>query len=131
MSVGFAGAPIAALVDGAQILVKDGKGYRDPRAHVIQDHHAETFACVSRDSRHLLLGTVDMRDWRTEAGVTMNQLRTYLLGKKCWSAMAFDGGGSATLDYRLPSSSSVVTVNHPADGQERRIPDALLVYYQR
>ncbi|MGH8862665.1 MAG: phosphodiester glycosidase family protein, partial [Jatrophihabitantaceae bacterium] len=127
-SVAFTTAHIATLVSGARVVLRGGVPVDDPTARAIQGQHAETFACVSQDARHLLFGAVDMLYWWQESGVSLVQLRYYLQQLGCWTAIELDGGGSSTLDYRMPGSTQVVTVNHPADGSERWIPDALLVY---
>ena len=127
-SGGFTSGRLYSLVSGAEVLLHNGQDVYDNTGHGIRGHNAETFACVSKDAKHLLLGTVDDIGGWWGGGVTMAQLRAYLSTQGCYNAMALDGGGSSTLDYRYPGSSTVTTVNSPADGAERWIPDSFLVY---
>jgi Phosphodiester glycosidase/FlgD Ig-like domain len=71
---------------------------------------------------HVLLVAVDGRaSW--SAGVTNTQLARLMANLGASTAMALDAGGSTTMafDGRV--------LNHPSDGQERPVGDALMVLY--
>lgn len=127
-SITFPNGKPRALVSGGRVLIKDGKRYLDRgNIHHVTGYHAETFSCVSRGGRHLLMGVVDNYT-RRETGISNAGLTNYLLGKRCWSAVVFDGGGSTTLVARTQRGSGAEVMNDPADGAPRWIPDGLFVY---
>jgi hypothetical protein len=121
------GKPVTAI-GGRRELVRNGRAYDDPTGSELSTWgpNPETFGCVSKDGLTVLLGAVDGRI-RTSAGVTYDQLTSYLLRLKCWSGVVFDGGGSTEMVAKLPGSSNVSVLNTPAAGAERNIPDALVV----
>lgn len=117
---------VVTMVSGARVLLRAGHAYRDPGRFVTWGRNPETFACVSRDGYHLLLGVLDGRR-PGAAGVTLDELSSYLQWRGCWDALVFDGGGSTTLAERAPGRARVLNV--PADwGYERPVADALLVF---
>ena len=127
-SITFPNGKPHALVSGGRVLIKDGRRYLDRgNIHHVTGYHAETFTCVSRDGQHLLMGVVDNYT-RRETGISNAGLTNYLLGKRCWSAVVFDGGGSTTLVARTQRGSGAQVMNDPADGAQRWIPDGLFVY---
>jgi hypothetical protein len=70
----------------------------------------------------ILFVTVDGRvSW--SAGVTNSQLARLMVNLGAVTAMALDAGGSSTIAW----DGSVL--NHPSDGQERAVADALMVFY--
>ncbi len=119
---GLGKAKITALASGVAVLVRGGKRWVDTTQYFYpRERNPETFACVSRDKRHLFLGIVDGRSTRS-AGVTFNQMRRYMLNRHCWTGMVFDGGGSTI----MVRNNHVL--NHPSDGRPRLVPDGLFVY---
>jgi exopolysaccharide biosynthesis protein len=114
---------IDALVAGGAQLVKNGKAYDDVYSQLpTDDYNPMTFACVSRDSRHVTLGVVDGRR-RSSIGTTPALLTKYLLRTGgCWNAMSFDGGASTTMWARGRVQ------NQPSNGYPREIADGLFVY---
>ena len=122
-----AGRPLVAIA-GRRQLVRDGAAFDDPTGAPLSTwgRNPETFACVSRDGLTVLLGAIDGRR-RDSVGVTYDQLTAYLLRLKCWSGLVLDGGGSTELVARRPGHRAVSVLNHPADGAERLIADALVV----
>jgi exopolysaccharide biosynthesis protein len=114
---------IDALVAGGGQLVKNGKAYDDVYAQLpTTDFNPMTFACVSRDGRHVMLGVVDGRR-RSSVGTTPALLTKYLLRLGgCWNAMSFDGGASTTMWARG------TVQNEPSNGYPRPVADGLFVY---
>ena len=112
------------------MLVKNYKAYNDEDGKYIAGNppppNPETFACVAKNSRDVVLGTVDGR--RTYAqGMTFHELQNYLLRLHCYSALVFDGGGSTTMTGRSSTRSAVRVLNVPSEGVERALPAGLLV----
>jgi hypothetical protein len=64
-------------------------------------------------------------DGRTSwsAGVTNSQLARLMAGLGSQTAMALDAGGSTTLAF------DGQVLNHPSDGSERAVADAIMVFY--
>ena len=120
------GEQVRTMISGARVLLRSGHAYSDPGRFVTWGRNPETFACVSRDGYHLLLGVLDGRR-AGAAGVTLTELGSYLQWRGCWDALVFDGGGSTTLAERAVGRARVLNV--PADwGYERPVADALLVF---
>lgn len=123
------GRPEAA-VSGGRTLVQGGESYDDTTGEVLVPggRNPETFGCVSKSGKSVLLGVVDGRSKRSR-GVTYRDLTTYLLHDlRCYSGIVFDGGGSSTLVARLPGHRAATVQNVPSDGFARRIADGLFVY---
>ncbi|HEY8300367.1 MAG TPA: phosphodiester glycosidase family protein [Jatrophihabitans sp.] len=114
---------IDALVSGGGQLIRNGRAFRDQYSQLpTNDFNPMTFACVSRDSRHVTLGVVDGRR-STSIGTTPALLTTYLLKLGgCWNAMSFDGGASTTMYARG------TVQNKPSNGYPRPVADGLFVY---
>lgn len=114
---------IDALVAGGAQLIRNGKAYVDPYSQLpTTEYNPMTFACVSRDGRHVTLGVVDGRR-RSSVGTTPALLTKYLLRLGgCWNAMSFDGGASTTMWARGKVQ------NQPSNGYPREIADGLFVY---
>jgi exopolysaccharide biosynthesis protein len=77
-------------------------------------------SAVGWNREHYFLVTVDGRQ-KESVGMTLEELGKHLAAIGCSEAMNLDGGGSATLwaDGRIR--------NHPSDGSERPIANALVV----
>ena len=71
---------------------------------------------------HVVLVAVDGRvSW--SAGVTNSQLARLMVRLGAVTAMALDAGGSTTMAF------DGTVLNHPSDGAERPVADALMVFY--
>ena len=122
------GTPWAA-VSGGSVLVRNGKAWHDPLGERLpyRGRNAETFACVTKSGRGVLLGTVDGYSDRS-AGVTYRELTSYLLTLRgCYSGVVLDGGGSSTLVAKLPGAGRATVQNVPADHPARPVADTLVV----
>lgn len=127
--VGYAVGRVSTLIGGARVLVAAGRRY-DDRTGLIgygNQRKPETFACVMKGGRRLLLGTIE-GGRPGAAGVTYAELTTYLLGRGCWSAMVLDGSHSSTLVAKRPGRHLAVE-NHPTNpgGAQRAVVDGLFV----
>lgn len=112
-------------VSGGPILLHKGKRQKiDPGenesyvATSMVERHPRS--AVAWNDRYYYLVEVDGRQ-RASAGMTLDELEKYLIGLDCLEALNLDGGGSAT----LWAGGSVR--NHPCDGYERPIANAIVV----
>jgi hypothetical protein len=127
ISTSFPNGRPRALLGGGGILVQRGAAYNDKTRLRVTGRNPETFVCVSRDGRSVLLGVIDGRS-RVSAGVTFHELTVYMLSQHCYNGMVLDGGGSTEMVARLPRHTGVTVLNVPSDGDQRPIPDGLFVY---
>lgn len=122
--------PLYSLASGGRLLVSKGTAYDDRHAHPVSGHNSETFACTDQSGTHVLWGVFDRDYWgRGGDGITNTELQGWMLHAGCYNGMVFDGGGSSTVVARM--SGVIRTLNTPADGQPRLIPDGLFVYQRR
>lgn len=113
---------ISMLTSGVGELVHNGREAHDhTRDFRPTGRNPETWACVSRDHFHLTLGVLDGWTYESE-GISIDQLRTYMVKQGCWDGIVFDGGGSTNLVVNNK------TLNQPSDGQPRPVPVGLFVY---
>lgn len=116
----------ATAISGGPVLVHEG------RALKIRPPKEDSYEFSSMTERHprtalgwnrefFFLVEVDGRQKGLSVGMTLNELAVFLERLGCEEAMNLDGGGSSTLwfDGRVR--------NHPCDGGERPIANALLV----
>ena len=97
---------------------KGSFGERNPR----------TAAGIARGGRQLILVTVDGREYRN-AGMTLRELGTLMLGLGARDAINLDGGGSTTMVYAdIGNTAALRIANHPSDAVgERPVGDALAI----
>jgi hypothetical protein len=94
------------------------------------ERNPRTAAGIARGGRQLILVTVDGREYRN-AGMTLRELGTLMLGLGARDAINLDGGGSTTMVYADPDSAGRLRIaNHPSDKEgERTVGDALAVVH--
>jgi hypothetical protein len=128
ISAGYAVAHITTLLSGGRVLIRSGARYDDKNGLLGYGNQRkpETFGCVLRDGRHVLLGVIE-GDRTGAAGMTYGELTTYLLGRHCWSALTFDGSGSSTLVAKRPGGSLAVQNRTTNKGGPRKVVDGLFV----
>lgn len=125
--LGPAGRGLRQLLSGASTLVRDGRVYDDPTGHPPFGTNPETLVSVSRDGSRASVVTIDGRGGESVAtGVTSAQAAGYALATGAWDAIVFDGGGSTTMVGRHPGAGRVSVLDHPSDGRQRPVADALL-----
>jgi exopolysaccharide biosynthesis protein len=131
-SVGKAQGKIYNAISGNRTLLENGK----PRvayspASDRTDLHPRTALALSRDRQMLILIIVDGRQSGYSDGATMVELRDIAAQYGGYSAIALDGGGSATLVAQDKAGKPVV-LNSPIDnrfpGRERPVANHLGVY---
>lgn len=130
LTAGYTVPHIRTLLSGGRLLIRSGKRFNDKDGLLGYGNQRkpETFACVKRDGRHVLLGVVD-GDAPGVTGMTYAELTTFLRGRGCWSAMTLDGSGSSTLVAKRPHHRLAIE-NHPTNhGGPRRVVDGLFVVH--
>jgi hypothetical protein len=111
-------------IGGGPVLVRDGVAIRHAGESFTSDQlarHPRTAVGQRADGRIVLL-VADGRS-SASAGLTMGQLANQMIRLGAVNAMALDSGGSSTMAF------DGHVFNHPSDGHERWIADALMVYY--
>jgi hypothetical protein len=114
------------VVAGAVGLLRDGRtlvtGARDGHASIgmALRRQPRTLAGVTADGR-LLLAAVDGRDPDRSVGVSFPEAAALLRWLGAQDGLSLDGGGSTTMVVQG------AVVNHPSDGAERAVGDAVLV----
>ena len=112
-------------IGGGPLLVRNHRAVRieipDDDAYQfksMKERHPRS--AVGWNREHYFLVTVDGRQ-KESVGMTLEELGEHLAAIGCSEAMNLDGGGSATLwaDGRIR--------NHPSDGSERPIANALVI----
>ena len=78
-------------------------------------------SAIGWNENYFFLVTVDGRQKGVSAGMTLDELATYLVELGCQEAMNLDGGGSATLWFHGKVR------NQPCDGYEREVANSLIV----
>ncbi|SHG74830.1 Predicted protein [Jatrophihabitans endophyticus] len=124
LTAGYRVRGITTLLSGVRQLIRGGKRFTDRTGLNVYGNSMkpETFGCVLRDARTVLLGVVE-GDRSGRAGMTYAQLTTYLLARKCRSALVFDGSGSSTLVAQRPAKhlavQNLTTASDPTDKGKR------------
>ncbi len=111
-------APMAAAVGGNWPLLEAGR-IVTPRRSLVSKRHPRT--AVGYSAEEIVLLTCDGRQPEWSTGLFLDELAQLMLELGCTDALNLDGGGSTTMwvDGKM--------VNHPSDGRERPIGNAVLV----
>lgn len=118
-----------ALISGATMLVKGGAVFKDPTGGPPGGVNPETAVGVSKDGRHVTVVTFDGRtNTKVAVGVTATEVAGYLVGRKVYSGLLLDGGGSTEMVARLSGRAAVTVLNVPSDHHERPVANGLFVY---
>lgn len=127
-TAGYAVSGITTLLSGNRQLVRNGKRYDDRTGLNVYGNKKkpETFGCVLADRRTVLLGVVE-GDRPGRTGMTYSTLTSYLLARKCRSALVFDGSGSSTLVAKRPGRALAVQNLMTAPGGVRALVNGLFV----
>ncbi|GAA5145943.1 hypothetical protein GCM10023340_16100 [Nocardioides marinquilinus] len=123
---------VSTWLDGRPRLAITGNTFlvRDGLVTVVDDRemHPRTAIGIDRDSRTLILLTVDGRR-ATSRGYTMVELAEKMIDLGAEAALNLDGGGSTTMLAGRPGQRPGL-VNSPSDGVERRVANAVVVTYR-
>ena len=113
----------ANAVGGGDILIDNGAVTDSSQwdSGVSTTRNPRTAVGIRADGS-VLFYTVDGRNSTHSNGLTLQDLADELLAQGCVYALNLDGGGSTSMLFRSPVSSSDVTsvVNIPSDGSSRR-----------
>lgn len=104
------------MIGGSRIILKDGKLTNE----IWPQKHPRTAIGFSEDNKKLIMVVVDGRTQQS-IGVGTQALAEILLLSGASTALNLDGGGSSVMMVR-----GKVT-NHPSDGSERRVANALQI----
>jgi exopolysaccharide biosynthesis protein len=113
-------APFQMAVGGKTVLVRDGQ------IQDMQDNKTDPRSAIgfSADGHTLFLMTVNGRQ-RGSRGLTLRELAVLMQQIGAFNAMNLDGGGSSTMLARKPGDAGAEVVNHPSNGFERPVPNAI------
>lgn len=109
-------------IGGGTRLLKDG-AIVDAFTLGINGRHPRT-AIGYTANREVLLVTVDGRN-KSYPGVTQIELANILLKLGATDAINLDGGGSTAMIKKNLLSGAQEVINHPSDGQQRRVQNAV------
>ncbi|WP_214417318.1 phosphodiester glycosidase family protein [Sphaerisporangium fuscum] len=118
--------PDTSIIGGGVGLVRNGREYvtaaADGQANVnmIMRRHPRTLVGVTKSGK-LILAVVDGRKPGVTVGASMIEAAQLMLWLGARQAMNLDGGGSSAMVVKGK------VVNHPSDGIERGVGDALLI----
>ncbi|MEV7971005.1 phosphodiester glycosidase family protein [Sphaerisporangium sp. NPDC088356] len=118
--------PETSIIGGGVGLVRDGREHITAKAdgqaniNMILRRHPRTMAGVTKSGK-LILATVDGRKPGVTVGASMVEAAQLMLWLGARQAINLDGGGSSAMVVKGK------VVNHPSDGTERGVGDALLI----
>ncbi len=118
--------PQTSIIGGGVGLVRDGREHITAKAdgqaniNMILRRHPRTMAGVTKSGK-LILVTVDGRKPGVTVGASMVEAAQLMLWLGAHQAINLDGGGSSAMVVKGK------VVNHPSDGIERGVGDALLI----
>ncbi|MBU6428182.1 MAG: phosphodiester glycosidase family protein [Cyanobacteria bacterium REEB65] len=116
-------ADALSAMGGGPTLLQDGRIVLAGRPHDISGREPRTAVGLLPGERVLLV-TIDGRT-QASVGATLPEEARYLRALGAVEAINLDGGGSTTMVVKGH------VVNHPSDGGERAVSNALLVYPKR
>jgi hypothetical protein len=117
-SLGFAG--VTDAIGGSTVLMQDGHIVLGTCTGAICSRNPRTAIGLTADGR-IVLVVVDGRQ-SSSVGMSLAELASFFQRLGVESAMNLDGGGSSAMVIRGR------VVNHPSDGFERSVTNALLVH---
>jgi phosphodiester glycosidase/calcineurin-like phosphoesterase family protein len=117
---------VVEAVSGREWLVEASAVSVRPVSDLTIATHPRTAVALRADGR-LVLATVDGRWDGRSVGVTAVELAGMLLDGGAAKAILLDGGGSTTAFIRRPGDVGATLLNHPSDGFEREVVNALFV----
>ncbi|RKD32314.1 phosphodiester glycosidase family protein [Thermohalobacter berrensis] len=116
---------IKAAIGGGTFLVKDGE--KTDFTLNVKGKHPRTALGITKDRDELIMVTIDGRDTSFK-GVELDTLAEIMIDLGAYEAINLDGGGSTTMVVSPNGVDSPQVVNHPSDGNERRIVNGLGIF---
>ncbi|WP_026692285.1 phosphodiester glycosidase family protein [Peribacillus kribbensis] len=111
-------------VSGSELIIKDGRVTESAGSE--NSERAPRTMIAAKDGK-LYITTFDGRQPGFSDGVTIAEGAGYLSKKGMDTAINMDGGGSTTYAAREPGNQSLSILNHPSDGFERSVSNALMI----
>lgn len=90
--------------------------------------HPRTAVGLDATGTKLTILVVDGRKRGVALGMTFSELAAEMVRLGCKEALNLDGGGSSLLAVQDPKTGRMKILNHPTDGHERAVVNALGVY---
>ncbi|MDD6022785.1 MAG: phosphodiester glycosidase family protein [Oscillospiraceae bacterium] len=113
-------------VGGDVLLVEDGKAKDFSQNGYGELDYSRTAIGIKADGTVVTFVTRG-RLYPVSCGRTYNDMAQMFEGMGCVTAMALDGGGSATYCARPEGSDTLAVRNSPSDGAEREVSSSLLI----
>ena len=117
---------VQAAVGGDALLIKDGEIQSGLDNAYGTLNYSRTAIGIKADGTVVTFVTHG-RLYPVSCGRTYQQIAEMLLDAGCVSALALDGGGSATYAARPEGSEALEVRNTPSDGAEREVSSSLLI----
>ncbi len=108
---------VKEMVGGNTLLLRNGEAVQQGEVAL----HPRTFAGFDKDRTKMWVVAVDGR-WGGSAGIILTDQANILKLLGAWDGINLDGGGSTTMVI------NGVQTNHPSDGNERAVGNAVLYY---
>lgn len=110
---------VAYGVGGGAMLVQGGIAQTQDSSSVSKDITARSAVGIKSDGT-VVFYTVDGKQEDISKGINLNDLAERMEEMGCVSAINLDGGGSTTIAVKFPGDESLITVNSPSDGEQRK-----------
>ena len=110
-------------VGGGTILVTDGKEAKI--THNITGRQPRSAFGVDKTGKMVYLITVDGRGAGGSIGMTLEELRTFMLDVGIYNGINFDGGGSTQMVMRPDGKGDSTIINTPSQAPYRKVINAL------
>ncbi len=118
---------VREAIGGREFIVQNGVEAISPHPPIADQLHPRTALGITATGG-LVLATVDGRQSGYSGGVDLDELATLMLSRGVVQALNMDGGGSTTMDVRLPGDTDVSLVNRPSGGSEVWVANSLIVF---
>jgi exopolysaccharide biosynthesis protein len=112
------------IITGNGMVLDDGNPPASFKSNLVA-RHPRTVLGIDRTGTKLTILTLDGRRPGVSVGMTGAELAKEMQRLGCWDAINLDGGGSTTLLIRDPQTRQLHLINHPSDGNQRAVSDAI------
>lgn len=119
---------VAEALSGPNLLIHGGAMAIEPYVHGYADVIHPRTAIGVTSKGEVVIVAIDGRQPGYSMGVTLDELAELLTSQDVVEALNLDGGGSTTFGVRLPGTDEVTMVNRGADGFERPVGNALVLF---
>ncbi len=118
---------VREAIGGREFIIQDGVTNISPRPPIADQLHPRTALGITA-AGNLVMATVDGRQSGYSLGVDLDELAELMLSRGAVQALNMDGGGSTTMDVRLPGDVDVSLANRPSAGREVGVANSLIVF---